>query len=106
MAIFCILSWRILWLTMLNRIMPEASPKMALSDTEIALLDELVSSTGNRRCRPGTISFYLTKLARLGGYLARSSDPPPANLVTWRGLSRLTDIELGHEIAAMRFVGN
>jgi hypothetical protein len=106
MAIFCILSWRILWLTMLNRIMPEASPKTALSNTEIALLDELVSNTGKRRCRPGTLSFYLTKLARLGGYLARSSDPPPGNIVIWRGLSRLTDIELGHEIGAMRYVGN
>jgi hypothetical protein len=91
---------------MLNRIMPEASPKTALSNTEIALLDELVSNTGKRRCRPGTLSFYLTKLARLGGYLARSSDPPPGNLVIWRGLSRLTDIELGHEIGAMRYVGN
>ena len=103
MAIFCILSWRILWLTMLNRIVPEASPKVALTDTEITLLDELVSDTGNRRRRPGTLSFYLTKLARLGGYLARSSDPPPGNRVIWRGLSRLTDIELGHEIGAMRY---
>ena len=106
MAVFCILSWRILWLTMLNRIVPEASPKMALTGTEITLLDDLVSDAGNRRCRPGTLSFYLTKLARLGGYLARSSDPPPGNVVIWRGLSRLTDIELGHEIAAMRYVGN
>ena len=106
MAVFCILSWRILWLTMLNRIVPEASPKMALTGTEITLLDDLVSDAGNRRCRPGTLSFYLTKLARLGGYLARSSDPPPGNVVIWRGLSRLTYIELGHEIAAMRYVGN
>ena len=106
MAIFCILSWRILWLTMLNRIVPEASPKLALTDTEITLLDKLVSDAGNRRCRPETLSFYLTKLARLGGYLARSSDPPPGNVVIWRGLSRLTDIELGHEIGAMRSVGN
>jgi hypothetical protein len=106
MAIFCILSWRILWLTMLNRIVPDASPRVALTDTEITLLDELVSDTGNRRRRPGTLSFYLTTLARLGGYLARSSDPPPGNRVIWRGLSRLTDIELGHEIGAMRYVGN
>ena len=41
------------------------------------------------------LSAYLTKLARLGGYLARSSDPPPGNIVIRRGLSRLIDIELG-----------
>jgi hypothetical protein len=106
MAVFCILSWRILWLTMLNRIMPNASPKMALTDTEIDLLDQLVSKTGNRGCKPATLAFYLTKLARLGGYLARTSDPPPGNAVIWRGLMRLTDIELGAEIGAAVNVGN
>jgi hypothetical protein len=106
MAVFCILSWRVLWLTMLNRIAPDASPKLALTDTEIALLDQLISGASHRRCRPGTLAFYLTKLARLGGYLARAGDPPPGNVVIWRGLSRLTDIELGAEIAAAGNVGN
>lgn len=106
MAVFCILSWRVLWLTMLNRIAPDASPKLALTDTEIALLDRLISGASHRRCRPGTLAFYLTKLARLGGYLARAGDPPPGNVVIWRGLSRLTDIELGAEIAAAGNVGN
>lgn len=105
MAVFCILSWRVLWLTMLNRTAPDASPKMA-SDTEIALLDELISDVGNRRRRPGTLAFYLTKLARLGGYLARAADPLSGNVVIWRGLSRLTDIELGAEIGAAGNVGN
>jgi Transposase DNA-binding len=106
MAVFCILSWRVLWLTMLNRIAPEASPKLALTDTEIAMLDRLISGASHRRCRPGTLAFYLTKLARLGGYLARAGDPPPGNVVIWRGLSRLTDIELGAEIVAAGNVGN
>jgi len=47
----------------------------------------------------------LTKLARLGGYLARASDPPPGNIVMWRGLARLTDIQIGVEIGA-EDVGN
>lgn len=106
MAVFCILSWRVLWLTMLNRIAPDASPKLALTDTEIALLDRLISGASHRRCRPGTLAFYLTKLARLGGYLARAADPPPGNVVIWRGLARLTDIELGAEIGAAGNVGN
>lgn len=63
MAVFCILSWRVLWLTMLNRIAPDASPKLALTNTEITLLDQLISSASHRRCRPGALAFYLTKLA-------------------------------------------
>ena len=42
---------------------------------------------------------------RLGGYLARASDSPPGNMDIWRGLSRLTDIEMGFLIGA-KLVGN
>ena len=52
-----------------------------------------------------SISRYLVKIARLGGYLARASDPPPGSIVMWRGLSRLTNIELGAMVGA-RLVGN
>jgi hypothetical protein len=93
------MSWRVLWLTMLNRTVPQASPTIALTETEIALLDKLIGGPGSRQCHPGTLAFYLIKLARLGGYLARSRDPPPGIVVIWRGLSRPTDIELGAEIA-------
>jgi hypothetical protein len=106
LALFCVLSWRILWLTMLNRIAPDVKPTTALTASEISLLDKLIRDTGNRKCKPGTLAFYLTKLARLGGYLARSRDPPPGIMVIWRGLARLTDIELGAEIANMQNVGN
>ncbi len=105
-AVFCIVSWRVLWLTMLARSAPEASPAVALTEQEITLLDRLVADTGNRKTKPGTLVFYLTKLARLGGYLARMNDPPPGNTVVWRGLSRLTDIKLGAEIAGTQDVGN
>ena len=106
LAVFCILSWRVFWLTMLNRSAPQASPHMAFTQSEIGLLDQLIADTGNRRCRPGTLAFYLTKLARLGGYLARAGDTQPGNVVVWRGLSRLTDIAIGAEIGAAENVGN
>jgi hypothetical protein len=106
LAVFCILSWRVFWLTMLNRTAPNAAPAIALTATEMGLLDQLVADVGNRRCRSGMLAFYLIKLARLGGYLARASDPPPGNTVIWRGLSRLTDIEIGLELGLAGNVGN
>jgi hypothetical protein len=42
-----------------------------------------------------TLSTYLTKIARLGGYLARAHDSAPGNQVIWKGMSRLPDMELG-----------
>jgi len=104
-AVFCILSWRVFWMTMLNRSAPAASPDLALTDDEIGLLDHLVKDKSQKPVRRKTLSHYLTKIARLGGYLARANDPPPGNTVMWRGLSRLTDIELGTIIGA-RIVGN
>jgi hypothetical protein len=75
-----------------------------LTKTEIELLDHLVKDKRQDVSRR-TVSHYLTKIARLGGYLARANDPPPGNTVMWRGLSRLTDIELGAQVGA-KIVGN
>ena len=103
-SIFCIVSWRIFWMTMLNRADPNASPNLALTKTEMQLLDHLVPDKGELPDRK-SVSRYIIKIARLGGYLARARDPPPGNIVMWRGLSRLTDIELG-ATAGAGIVGN
>ena len=104
-SIYCIVSWRVFWMTMLNRSNPHAPPALALTETEIGLLDHLVQDMPQKPPRRRTLSHYLTKIARLGGYLARASDPPPGKTVMWRGLSRLTDIGVGATIAA-KTVGN
>jgi hypothetical protein len=103
-AVLCVLSWRVFWMTMINRTNPELSPQVAFTELELWLLDELVHDKANERS-PNSLTTYLTKLARLGGYLARAHDPPPGNTVMWRGLSRLTDIQLGAIIGA-QLVGN
>jgi Transposase DNA-binding len=102
-SVFCILSWRVFWMTMLNRSAADALPTLALTGTEIGLLDHLVNDKIPPRRK--TLSHYLIKIARLGGYLARANDPPPGNTVMWRGLSRLTDIGLGAMVGA-KIVGN
>jgi hypothetical protein len=102
LAVFCILAWRIFWMTMLNRSTPTLPATVVFSETERRLLDHLVPNRVPDK--PHTLSVYIIKVARLGGYLARNSDPPPGNIVMWRGLSRLTDIVLGFETA--KDVGN
>lgn len=98
-AVFCILSWRIFWMTMLNRSARPATAKLVVTEMEIALLDRLVPDAEQASPSGTTLSSDRTKLARLGGYLARTRDPPPGNTVMWRGLSRLTDIALGARLA-------
>ena len=76
----------------------------AFTATECRLLDHLVPDRENDHVRTKSLCSYLIKVARLGGYLARGSDPPPGNIVIWRGLSRLIDIQLGFQVAQV--VGN
>jgi hypothetical protein len=104
-AIYCIVSWRIFWMTMLNRADPDSSAELAFTDSEIEALDRLQPDRESWVPQPKTLSRYLTKLAKLGGYLARKTDPPPGNTVVWRGLTRLTDVVLGIRLAR-ELVGN
>ena len=95
LAVFCILSWRVFWLTMLNRTRPNLEPALVLTGLETKILDRLIPDSTADPPAARTLSLYLIKIARLGGYLDRAKDPPPGNIVMWRGLSRLTDIALG-----------
>ena len=103
-SVFCILSWRIFWMTMINRAASSAPAAAVFTTTERRLLDHLVPDRDNDRAKRKSLPSYIIKVARLGGYLARASDPPPGNIVMWRGLSRFTDIELGYSMA--QNVGN
>jgi hypothetical protein len=105
LTVFCILSWRIFWLTMTNRIAPEADPNRVFTNLELHILDRIINDKSAVRRRRPQLSNYLIKLARLGGYLARNADPPPGNETIWRGLTRLIDIQLGVIIGA-GLVGN
>ena len=90
-------------MSMIRRVSPTFSPIIAFTKTEVQLLDRLVpdkDASGRKH-----ISTYIVKLARLGGYLARSGDSPPGNMVVWRGLSRLTDIKIGFSLRVEN-VGN
>jgi Transposase DNA-binding/Transposase Tn5 dimerisation domain len=103
-AVFCILAWRVLWMTMVNRADPDAPASQVFTPLELKILDRLVP-------RPATspqenrLSMYILKLARLGGFLARKGDGSPGHTVLWRGLAKLTDIAIGVELAG-GVVGN
>jgi hypothetical protein len=100
LGVFCIIGWRIFWMTMLRRVTRCSPPTLAFTPVEIELLSRTAArSRGHAREQCQSLEGCLLQLARLGGYLNRASDGPPGNTVMWRGMSRLTDIALGYELA-------
>lgn len=97
-AVFCVVSWRIFWLTMVHRATPRLPAEIGLTPPEMERLDQLVKDTA-KTSTAEPLTRYIIKLAQLGGYLARANDPPPGNTVIWRGLRRLIYIQLGFELA-------
>ena len=96
-ALCCVVAWRVSWLTMLGREAPKASPDAVFTNTERSLLERATPERKRNMLRD--LNFYIRAVARLGGYLDRSSDAPPGTTVIWRGLSRLADLAEGVRIA-------
>ena len=96
-ALCCVVAWRVSWLAMLSREAPGTDPAAVFTHAEQSLLERLMPD-GKRQVRRD-LSFYVRAVARLGGYLDRTSDPPPGTTVIWRGFSRLADIIEGAHIA-------
>jgi hypothetical protein len=105
LALIAVVSWRIFFLTMSARARPEAEPETVLTSAEIATLDRIDAARPKPRIQRRTLVTYLLQIAMLGGYLARNPDPPPGNMVVWRGLTRLNDIAFGIAIGTRRRCG-
>jgi hypothetical protein len=85
---------------MMNRLAPAASPLAAVTSTETHVLDLLIKNNATSQVAKPTLNCYLAKNCQAGRLSrARVKDPPLGNTVMWRGISRLTYIELGFIIA-------
>jgi hypothetical protein len=96
-AMCCVVAWRVSWLTMLSREVSTASPDAVFTNAERSLLERVTPEC--KRKMPRDLNFYVRAVARLGGYLDRSSDAPPGTTIIWRGLSRLVDLVEGARLA-------
>ena len=105
LALIAVVSWRIFFVTMSARAKPDAAPDSVLTFAEISALDRIDASRTRPRLQRRTLAAYLLQIAMLGGYLARNHDPPPGNMVVWRGMTRLHDIAFGISIGSSRRCG-
>jgi hypothetical protein len=77
-ATCCILSWRIFWMTMINRTSPQTSPTIALTPLEVDLLDELFSDPKRDAGADPCLRNYIICIARLVATSLGHATPHPA----------------------------
>ena len=92
LATYCIVAWRLLWLTYEARRIPEAPCSLALETHEWQALYCTIHKTPVPPAEPPALQQAVSWIAQLGGFLGRKSDGHPGAKTIWRGLRRLNDI--------------
>jgi hypothetical protein len=92
LATYCIVAWRLLWLTYAARQEPLSSCVGVLQTHEWEALYCTIHKTAIPPAQPPPLEQVVRWLARLGGFLGRKGDGVPGVKVLWRGLMRLTDL--------------
>jgi hypothetical protein len=85
-----VVAWRIYYLTMLGREIPEAACTEFFNDVEWKALYCYVNKTPRVPEKPPTMLQAIFMVATMGGFLGRKSDGFPGTQTIWRGLLRLS----------------
>jgi len=92
-ALYMIVAWRILFLTMLGRTCPELSCDVVFEDFEWKVAYAVATQQAPPD-KPPCVCQMLTLIAGFGGYLGRTRDPPPGPTAIWIGLQRTRDFAI------------
>lgn len=93
-----VVAWRIYFLTMLGRDVPEHPCTVFFSDVEWKALCCYVNETSTPPEEPPTMEEAIRMVGQLGGHLGRKGDGPPGTQTLWRGLQRLETAAQMYEI--------
>ena len=92
LATYCVVAWRLLWLTYEARHAPDSPCDKVLETYQWQALYCYSHKTSVPPATPPSLHEAVVMIARLGGFLARKSDGEPGVKTIWRGLRRLHDI--------------
>ena len=92
LAVYSVVAWRVLFLTMQSRQQPDMSCEAILEPEEWQALYCFSHETSQAPSEPPTLREATRLIARLGGFIGRRRDGHPGPITIWRGLQRLKDI--------------
>ena len=88
LALYMIIAWRILFITMLGRIDPDMPCNKVFHESEWQSV-YAIQNSGNLPDKIPSLSLMITMIAGLGGYLNRKHDRPPGPKTIWRGIQKM-----------------
>lgn len=95
LAIYLVLAWRVMLMTLLGREAPELPPEVLFSDIEIEVLRAFADSRRDLK-PPKTLRDCVHLVARMGGW--QGVGPPPGHQAIWVGYSQLRPMCAGYLI--------
>jgi hypothetical protein len=102
-VIDAVLAWRIQLMTLLGREVPDLPCEVFFDDWEVQVLTAIQKkNVRGKEESPPRLGHAITLVAKLGGYLARRSDPPPGSECIWKGLIHLCAMTEGYRLASAR----
>lgn len=97
-ALYCIIAWRILFLTRISRLKPDASCECLFERIEW----QLAYAHVHKKPPPDNVislSDMMRLIAKLGGFLDRKNDKEPGPKAIWLGLKKLDDFVENTKVA-------
>ena len=98
LAVVSIVAWRVYWLTLVSRSLPDRQASDFLTEEEWKVLFVKFNPTSEIPQHSPPLRQIIVWIAKLGGFLARKGDGCPGITHVWRGLKKLADMMVGMRI--------
>lgn len=98
LALYSVIAWRIVYATMLARVVPDVACTVLLDEDEWQALYCRIHRVTLAPPKPPSLRQAVRWLAQLGGFLGRKGDGEPGVTVLWKGLQHLVDITAMYQI--------
>jgi hypothetical protein len=96
LALYLMVAWRVMQLTMLSRTQPEMCCAGVLEEAEWKAVWAIVKREPPP-AQPPTLGEMMTLIAQMGGFQGRKQDGPPGPKSIWIGLQRMRDFAVAYQ---------